>query len=59
MGLGVALLGTHGRAPARAAESICGAKEYAGSLPAAQAAEATGLLERSRDAFDSALATAH
>ncbi|MEU7602234.1 MFS transporter [Streptomyces sp. NPDC041003] len=67
VGLGVALLGSvHAAAyaahmagaPAQAAESIGGAKEYAESLPAAaRAAEAIGLLERSRDAFDSALAT--
>ncbi|MEU9159042.1 MFS transporter [Streptomyces sp. NPDC048424] len=66
VGLGVALLGSvHGAAyaaqmagaPAQAAESIGGAKEYAESLPAARAAEAAGLVERARDAFDSALTT--
>lgn len=63
VGLGVALLGSiHGAVyagrmsgtPTQAAESIGGAKEYAESLPAAEGA---GLLERARDAFDSALTT--
>ncbi|MET9320834.1 MFS transporter [Streptomyces sp. NPDC003038] len=63
VGLGVALLGSiHGAAysglmagtPSQAAESIGGAKEYAERLPAAESA---GLLERARDAFDSALTT--
>ncbi|MFD9521357.1 MFS transporter [Streptomyces sp. NPDC059979] len=63
VGLGVALLGSvHAAAyagqmagaPTQAAESIGGAKEYAEHLPAAEAA---GLMERARDAFDSALST--
>ncbi|MBT2402227.1 MULTISPECIES: MFS transporter [unclassified Streptomyces] len=63
VGLGVALLGSvHAAAfarhmsgtPAQAAESIGGAKEFAERLPAA---EGTRLLERARDAFDSALTT--
>ncbi|MCX4542165.1 MFS transporter [Streptomyces sp. NBC_01565] len=63
VGLGVALLGSiHGAAyarhmagaPAGATESIGGAKELAERLPAA---EGIALLDRARDAFDSALTT--